>query len=100
MEGLEGNISIVVILGLFKLIEHLVKMAIPTKSVLTEDERHYLQALFEMHNVRDDEGRPIWYMPNHVGKQQDKIIELIDGMIKHQNDTTHVLERILDKLDK
>jgi len=95
-----SNIAIVVILALFKLIEHLLKMNKTNVSMLTEIERHQLSTLFDQHSVKDSTGRPLWYMPQHVGKQQEKIIQLIDDMIKTQNDTMHVLERILDKLNE
>ena len=66
---------------------------------LNEKQSYYLRELHEMHSVLDADGRPIWYMPNQVGIQQEKIIEILNGMSKTQNDTTHVLERIIDKLD-
>ena len=66
---------------------------------LNEKQSRYLRDLYEMHLVKDSTGRPIWYNSEQLMSQQDKIITILNDMSKTQNDTTHVLERIIDKLD-
>ena len=70
------------------------------KSVLSADESSWLKTLYVQHQVKDEDGRPIWYMPKTVTEQQIKIIELLGFMSTSQRDTAHVLERIVDKLDQ
>jgi len=69
-------------------------------SQLTIEEQYILKELHNMHSVKDENGRPIWYMPKTIGDQQEKIIRLLDDISVVQRDTCHILERIIDKLDK
>lgn len=64
-----------------------------------EKDRFWLHQLYEMHNVKDDDGRPIWYMSNAVGKQQEKTLIMLDEMLTTQKETMHLLERLIDKVD-
>ena len=97
------NIQIIGLVAAFLVIEavkFLVNKLSNQKSQLTPNEQFYLKELYQMHNVRDDSGRPIWYMPTSVGQQQDKIIDILASMSDAQKETAHILERILDKLDR
>jgi len=85
---------------LVEVVKFLVNKLGPTRSMLTGHEKHCLEALYDMHNVKDESGRPIWYMPNQVGKQQEKIIEILGQVSNDQKEITHILERIIDRLDK
>ncbi len=96
------------ILGLFYLIIEMIKFLYPfirsRGSNLTPLEQHQLTNLFELHNVKDNEGRPIWYLPSRtlsdMEKQNEKILGLVDNVSSTQKDISHILERILDKLQE
>ena len=85
---------------IYKIAEIAIKRTNGSKSVLTDEQHHWIKELHDMHDVKDESGRPIWYMPNQVGKQQEKIIELLGDMAMTQKETTIVLERIIDRLDR
>jgi len=68
-------------------------------SSLTSEESFWLQELHAMHGVKDASGRPIWYMPAGVGKQQEKIIDILKDVSHSQEETAKILERIVQKLN-
>lgn len=54
--------------------------------------------LREMHDIRDDDGLPLWYMPRAWIAKQEKVIDAV-GEINHTlKDVAHVLEKLNDKL--
>jgi hypothetical protein len=36
-----------------------------------------IDSLYDWHNVTDDEGRRLWYVPKHLHIEQEKIVEML-----------------------
>ncbi len=96
------------LLGMFYLIIEMIKFLFPfirsKNSSLSALEQHQLANLYDLHNVKDNEGRPIWYLPSRtladMEKQNEKILNLVNSVSTTQRDISHILERILDKLQE
>jgi hypothetical protein len=56
--------------------------------------------LKRMHDVRDDDGRPIWYMPKEIIETQRKIVELIQVQAATQDQVVRLLARMDEKIDE
>lgn len=48
-----------------------------SNNCLTEEERQWLRTLYEQHQVRDQNGRLLWYLPPGLIDDQKKAIELV-----------------------
>ncbi len=83
----------------FKVIEILVaRMTNREKSVLTEEEAGLLKDLYNMHNIRDSGGTPVWYVPKSIGEIQKEIMEKLQNISINQAKTSLVLDLLVKKL--
>lgn len=97
---LSGNaILFAVLYGLVKIIEMLIKKAGKRESVLLEDERQWLQTLHTMHQQRDANGVPIWYVPRGCADSQDRLLDKINQISASQEKISFVLESILKHIE-
>lgn len=79
------------------LIEAIKKLAGGRKSSLTEEEAVELHTLYSMHMVKDESGRPIWYMPPGLKQNQYKVLELLRDISRNQVEILKILEKLNDK---
>jgi len=86
------------ILALYIVVE-LVKYFSP-KSSLTTEEQGYLKELYDMHNHVDDSGRPLWYFPTHLSRQNEKILETLRSISTVQNDSVHIQKATIKMLER
>ena len=63
------------------------------KSMLTDKERYWLSDLHEMHNVKDSNGRLLWYTPKELIENQREMMQALQSISKHQRDIARSLER-------
>lgn len=87
------------------IIEGIKILAGARKSGLTEAESEYLKDLYDSHNVKDDDGKPIWYISHRITEDQAKIIDNqfntilnLHRITSNQSDQSKILEKILDKI--
>lgn len=90
----------VAIIGLLmismRIIEALVKKFGNNRSLLKQDERSWLKKLYDMHNVLDEDGKPIWYVPKKIDETTSSMLALLDKMNDIQERQTLILEKIAD----
>jgi len=76
------------------------KSQIQVKPSLTTEEHEWLKNLHELHNERDEDGVPRWYIPRSLTNIQKELLDKLQTMAVHQEKTTYILDRILIRLDK
>lgn len=93
--------------GVLEFLKFIIPKVVPKRSHLTIDESHQLKQLYKMHNVTDESGRPIWYMPATVADQQEKMIGILSDISEnmkenqiYQKQTATILDKIIDRLPK
>lgn len=97
---LSGNaILFAVLYGLVKIIEALVKKTGKKESILLEDERMWLQNLYTMHQQKDSNGIPVWYVPRGCADAQDRLLDKINQISTSQEKISFVLESILKHIE-
>ena len=92
---------LLVVLGLLKIIEYLVKKIFSShKSVLTHEEKEYLKHLFEIHNKCDEDGVLLCYVPRSFAKVQVEVIRAMSKVTIQQEKITYILEQLVKQIDK
>ena len=101
---------VAVVLGLVEiskwLIEFILKRANP--EILAEKQRqskmeNQIQTLYDLHNIRDKDGTPVWYVPRSWMDTQEKVLETCQAIANGQEKLADTLERaatILDRIDQ
>jgi len=56
--------------------------------------------LKHMHDVRDEDGRPMWYLPREIIETQRDIVATQHLVAENQKNTLVLMEKVLDKVDK
>lgn len=59
-----------------------------------------IKNLKKMHDVRDDDGRPMWYLPREIIETQREIVATQHLMAENQRNTLLLMEKVLDKVDR
>jgi len=91
-------LGISAVIAAFKIIEFLVKKNMANKSMLTNDERDMIKTLYDVNNQRDENGIPMVWVPRSWEHSQNKIIDALTDISKHQLETTLILKQLADKL--
>ncbi|MCP4127737.1 MAG: hypothetical protein GY753_11820 [Gammaproteobacteria bacterium] len=55
--------------------------------------------LKKMHDQRDDDGRPMWYMPREMLEMQRQLINITTTSVKIQEQQTNLMEKLEEKID-
>lgn len=55
--------------------------------------------LKKLHDIRDDDGRPIWYMPKEIIQTQRELVELIHRIADTEAQMCKLLDRIESKME-
>jgi len=90
---------IAVIMGLIEVVKQLIGRLIskskPSETFEAKD-REKLNYLYHAHNVKDDDGVPLWYVPRSWATSQAEVLKVLTQQ-------THILDmvsRTLDRLEK
>lgn len=135
-ELLTSNVSMV---GLFtllitlsvslaKVVEFLIKKALPKKNVLSEEEydkikdiyavleslskktddenenleeqHQWVQELYRQHSKVDADGIPLWYVPRSFIETQKEIVTILLNISSQMDKSTYVLDSLLKRLEE
>ena len=91
---------IAITMGLIKVIEMLIAKTSNKNSVLTSEERGWLQGLHEVHEKCDSDGTPLVYVPRSWAEIQRNMQHVMTKIVNDQRRIADILERIDQKLDK
>tara|TARA_B100000809_G_C15093570_1_gene514133 strand:- start:818 stop:1126 length:309 start_codon:yes stop_codon:yes gene_type:complete len=91
---------IAITMGLIKVIEMLISKTSSRNSVLTSEERGWLQGLHEVHEKCDSDGTPLVYVPRSWAEIQRNMQHVMTKIVNDQRRIADILERIDQKLDK
>ena len=91
---------IAITMGLIKVIEMLISKTSNKNSVLTSEERGWLQGLHELHEKCDTDGTPLVYVPRSWAEIQRNMQNIMTKIVNDQRRIADILERIDKKLDK
>ena len=70
------------------------------KSVLTPEEAHLLKELYEMHNVKDENGVPMMFVPRDIAETQKDVIRSLAQISMMQEKTAYILESMVKSIDR
>ena len=90
---------IAITMGLIKVIEMLISKTSNKNSVLTSEERGWLQGLHEVHEKCDTDGTPLVYVPRSWAEIQRNMQHVMTKIVNDQRRIADILERIDKKLD-
>ena len=90
---------IAITMGLIKGIEMLISKTSNKNSVLTSEERSWLQGLHEVHEKCDTDGTPLVYVPRSWAEIQRNMQHVMTKIVNDQRRIADILERIDKKLD-
>lgn len=112
-------IVVAVLQGIFKLTEHVIAKyshtpqldrdavsnrdvldaVITSKCGLTESQAEQLRMLHELHNIKDTDGVPLWYVPRSWADTQKEIVNELRSITETQYKTLSLIERLEKKLE-
>lgn len=58
-----------------------------------------IKSLSSAHDVKDQDGRPMWYMPHSLIETQNELTKIVHVIAQTQKATVNILERMERKLD-
>jgi|TARA_Y100000817_G_scaffold307716_1_gene294495 hypothetical protein len=90
---------IAVTMGLIKVIEMLINKNSSKGSILTGEERGWLQGLHDLHEKCDTDGTPLVYVPRSWAEIQRNMQHVMTKIVNDQRRIADILERIDKKLD-
>jgi len=90
---------VAVVIGLGKVIELLVLRSIPSKSVLMDDERDWIQHTFKVVSRQDSDGSPLVYVPRSWAETQKDMQQIMTQIVNDQRRIADILDRIEKKLE-
>ena len=122
------SLLITLSIGLVKVIEFLIKKAMPKKKVLSEDESNiiadiatqvesllkkreedseslkeqyeWVHEMYRMHNKVDGDGIPLWYVPRTFIETQKEIVSILLNISAQMDKSTYVLDSLLKRLEE
>jgi hypothetical protein len=101
---MEKEVGIGLLAALYAVIEVL-KWVINLKSrattcLLSAENQRKIDDLHTWHDIVDDEGRRIWYVPKHLHVEQEKIVEMLRGISQNQETTARLLGELIRRMEK
>ena len=79
-------------------VESIKVLANARKSGLTEEESHFLRELHDMHNIRDENGRLLWYQPAKLDENVYKTVLLLRDISRLQAEHALILDKLRDEV--
>ena len=64
-----------------------------------KDCQHKINDLWDWHNVTDDEGRRMMYVPKHLHIEQEKMVEMLRDLSRNMETTARLLGELLKKIE-
>ena len=95
---LAAIVAIVVVLG--KVIELLVLRTLPSKSVLVDEERDWIQHTYKVISRQDSDGTPLVYVPRSCAETQKDMQQVMIQIVNDQRRIADILDRIEKKLEE
>ena len=90
---------VAIVVGLGKVIEILVLRSIPSKSVLMDDERDWIQHSYKVISRQDSDGTPLVYVPRSWAETQKDMQQIMTQIVNDQRRIADILDRIEKKLE-
>ena len=90
---------VAVVIGLGKVIELLVLRSIPSKSVLMDEERDWIQHTYKVVSRQDSDGIPLVYVPRSWAENQKDMQQIMTQIVNDQRRIADILDRIENKLE-
>ena len=115
-------------ISLAKVVEFLIKKALPKKNILSEEEYNkikdiyavlenlskknddesknieeqhvWVQELYRQHNKVDADGIPLWYIPRSFIETQKEIVTILLNISSQMDKSTYVLDSLLKRLEE
>jgi len=94
------EIQVVGLAALYAVIEIVKWMIDRNRSDLTPENQRKLNDLWEWHSIRDDDGRPLWYVPRKMAGDQERIVEMLRGISKNQESTARLLGDLIKRMER
>jgi hypothetical protein len=90
---------VAIVVGLGKVIELLLLRAIPSKSVLVDEERDWIQHTYKVMSRQDSDGTPLVYVPRSWAETQKDMQQIMTQIVNDQRRIADILDRIDKKLE-
>tara|TARA_R110000765_G_scaffold23677_1_gene59682 strand:- start:1054 stop:1380 length:327 start_codon:yes stop_codon:yes gene_type:complete len=90
---------VAIVMGLGKVIELLLLRAIPSKSVLVDEERDWIQHTYKVMSRQDSDGTPLVYVPRSWAETQKDMQQIMTQIVNDQRRIADILDRIDKKLE-
>ena len=91
---------VAIVVGLGKVIELLVLRALPSKSILVDEERDGLQHTYKVISRQDSDGTPLVYVPRSWAETQKDMQQVMIQIVNDQRRIADILDRIEKKLEE
>lgn len=91
---------VAIVVGLGKVIELLLLRAIPSKSVLIDEERDWIQHTYKVVSRQDSDGTPLVYVPRSWAETQKDMQQIMIQIVNDQRRIADILDRIEKKLEE
>ena len=91
---------VAIVVGLGKVIELLLLRAIPSKSVLVDEERDWIQNTYKVISRQDSDGTPLVYVPRSWAETQKDMQQIMTQIVNDQRRIADILDRIDKKLEE
>ena len=91
---------VAIVVGLGKVIELLVLRALPSKSILVDEERDWIQHTYKVISRQDSDGTPLVYVPRAWAETQIEMQQVMIQIVNDQRRIADILDRIEKKLEE
>ena len=91
---------VAIVVGLGKVIELLVLRALPSKSILVDEERDWIQHTYKVVSRQDSDGTPLVYVPRSWAETQKDMQQIMIQIVNDQRRIADILDRIEKKLEE
>ena len=91
---------VAIVVGLGKVIELLVLRALPSKSVLVDEERDWIPHTYKVISRQDSDGTPLVYVPRSWAETQKQMQQIMTQIVNDQRRIADILDRIEKKLEE
>jgi hypothetical protein len=91
---------VAIVVGLGKVIELLVLRSLPSKSILVDEERDWIQHTYKVVSRQDSDGTPLVYVPRSWAETQKDMQQVMIQIVNDQRRIADILDRIEKKLEE
>ena len=58
-----------------------------------------IKDLWVWHSQKDEDGRPLWYVPRSIHDEQEKMAEMLRSISQNQETTARILAEVVKSID-